>query len=484
VLKAHQIGSEIRGYDLRSSESNTLDPLYLKNCDSYESRLKTLGRSISGEEENSSKLRRQLSPPIEDEFRLHNSLSSYSGSALSNKSSLNDSGVVGDQELDSVSQARLRALQHQHNQELTSDGIINCQGGANGNGGRPCNIDIPCVVSIEQEEDRNCAGCRKCCLCYTSWLKFQNFLFKLTHDMLFESAVTICIILNTAFLAVEHHGMSDELKHVLEIGNKVFTTFFTTEAALKLVALSKEYFDSGWNCFDLVIVVASLVDIFAENLNGISVLRGMRLMRVLKLAQSWTTMKVLLSIIISTLGALGNLTFLLIIVIYIFAVLGMQLFGKTYTDENFYPDKVPRWNFTDFFHSFMMIFRILCGEWIEPLWDCMRAEGKVGVAESCLAIFLPALVMGNFMVLNLFLALLLNSFNCEELKSRKEEVRGENTSIVTKKLNKLKEIVSSKKKKAFEATASKFTSNGSVNGLRNTASDAELQSKVGGELEH
>jgi hypothetical protein len=65
-------------------------------------------------------------------------------------------------------------------------------------------------------------------------------------------------------------------------------------------------------------------------------------MRVLKLAQSWTTMKVLLSIIISTLGALGNLTFLLIIVIYIFAVLGMQLFAKTYTEENFAPDRVPR----------------------------------------------------------------------------------------------------------------------------------------------
>ena len=65
-------------------------------------------------------------------------------------------------------------------------------------------------------------------------------------------------------------------------------------------------------------------------------------MRVLKLAQSWTTMKVLLSIIISTLGALGNLTFILLIVIYIFAVLGMQLFGKDYTQENFYPDPIPR----------------------------------------------------------------------------------------------------------------------------------------------
>ena len=75
--------------------------------------------------------------------------------------------------------------------------------------------------------------------------------------------------------------MSNELKHILEIGNKVFTTFFTTEAVLKLLALSKEYFYSGWNVFDLVIVLASLVDLFAESINGISVLRGMRLVRKL-----------------------------------------------------------------------------------------------------------------------------------------------------------------------------------------------------------
>lgn len=93
-------------------------------------------------------------------------------------------------------------------------------------------------------------------------------------------------------------------------------------------------------------------------------------------------MKVLLSIIISTIGALGNLTFVLVIVIYIFAVIGMQLFSKDYTAEKFYPEEVPRWNFTDFFHSFMMIFRILCGEWIEPLWDCMRAE-STEVKNDC-----------------------------------------------------------------------------------------------------
>ena len=57
----------------------------------------------------------------------------------------------------------------------------------------------------------------------------------------------------------------------------MFTSFFTLEAVLKLLALSKEYFDSGWNIFDLVIVIASLVDLSVESVNGISVLRGMRL---------------------------------------------------------------------------------------------------------------------------------------------------------------------------------------------------------------
>ncbi|XP_063905113.1 sodium channel protein 60E isoform X3 [Zophobas morio] len=277
------------------------------------------------------------------------------------------------------------------------------------------------VVIDDQIPDRNCNGCEQCCVDYDGWLQFQQALYRIVRDPLFELAITVCIVLNTMFLAMEHHGMSEEMLKALDIGNKVFTSIFTFECCLKLMALSKEFFYCGWNIFDLIIVSASVLDLIFELVDGLSVLRGLRLLRVLKLAQSWITMKVLLSIIISTIGALGNLTFVLVIVIYIFAVIGMQLFSKDYTQDKFYPDPVPRWNFTDFFHSFMMIFRILCGEWIEPLWDCMRAESTEGPG-TCLAIFLPTLVMGNFMVLNLFLALLLNSFNSEELKTRKEEV--------------------------------------------------------------
>ncbi|XP_032306804.1 sodium channel protein 60E isoform X3 [Drosophila ananassae] len=348
---------------------------------------------------------------------------SSNSSGVNRESSQDDSGVVDDHE----EQDTANELGHVSTVELALSPrevrLIKC----NGNIARIKNHNVYAlhqefsseVVVIDDLPDRNCDRCVHCCTDYESWLQFQNCLYKVVRDPLFELAITLCIVLNTAFLAMEHHGMSESFRNALDVGNKVFTSIFTFECIVKLMALSKDFFLCGWNIFDLLIVTASLLDIIFELVDGLSVLRGLRLLRVLKLAQSWTTMKVLLSIIISTIGALGNLTLILVIVIYIFAVIGMQLFSKDYTPEKFDPDPVPRWNFNDFFHSFMMIFRILCGEWIEPLWDCMRAEEEQG-ASTCFAIFLPTLVMGNFMVLNLFLALLLNSFNSEELKSKKE----------------------------------------------------------------
>lgn len=53
------------------------------------------------------------------------------------------------------------------------------------------------------------------------WLRIQNCFYKVVRDPLFELLIMVCIILNTMFLAVEHHGMSMELKRVLDIGNKV-----------------------------------------------------------------------------------------------------------------------------------------------------------------------------------------------------------------------------------------------------------------------
>lgn len=148
-------------------------------------------------------------------------------------------------------------------------------------------------------------------------------------------------------------------------------------------------------------------------------------LRVLKLAQSWKTMGDLLNTIGSSVGAVGNITVILAIIVYMFAVVGMQLFQKAYEDPTvFKGGEIPRWNFSDFGHSFMVIFRILCGKWIEPLWWTMRAT-----SPAAIFFILPAFVIGNFVILNLFLALLLNSFSAgedeqpedEEEKKRREE---------------------------------------------------------------
>ena len=162
------------------------------------------------------------------------------------------------------------------------------------------------------------------------------------------------------------------------------------------------------NDFDFFIVVLSIVEFLAEGAKGLSVLRSFRLLRVFKLAKSWKSLNDILTIMMNTVGALSNLTFVLCIIIFIFAVMGMQLFGKDYESNVCEWDgcAMPRWNFTDFMHSFMIVFRVLCGEWIESMWDCIFVSGK-----ACIPYFMATVLVGNLVILNLFLALLLSSFS-------------------------------------------------------------------------
>ncbi|XP_055302524.1 sodium channel protein para isoform X13 [Sitodiplosis mosellana] len=251
--------------------------------------------------------------------------------------------------------------------------------------------------------------------CCEPWLKFQSWISLIVFDPFVELFITLCIVVNTLFMALDHHDMDREMEKILKSGNYFFTATFAIEATMKLCAMSpKFYFQVGWNIFDFIIVALSLVELGLEGVQGLSVLRSFRLLRVFKLAKSWPTLNLLISIMGRTMGALGNLTFVLCIIIFIFAVMGMQLFGKNYVDRVFlFPDgEMPRWNFTDFMHSFMIVFRVLCGEWIESMWDCMLV-GDV----SCIPFFLATVVIGNLVVLNLFLALLLSNFGSSSLSA-------------------------------------------------------------------
>uniref|UniRef100_A0A8C8JTS6 Sodium channel protein n=1 Tax=Oncorhynchus tshawytscha TaxID=74940 RepID=A0A8C8JTS6_ONCTS len=265
--------------------------------------------------------------------------------------------------------------------------------------------------------------------CCPIWLKIKEIVNLIVMDPFVDLAITVCIVLNTLFMAMEHYPMTPHFEEVLFVGNLVFTGIFAVEMFAKLVAMDPYYyFQEGWNCFDGFIVTLSLVELALADVEGLSVLRSFRLLRVFKLAKSWPTLNMLIKIIGNSVGALGNLTLVLALIVFIFAVVGMQLFGKNYKDcvcKIALDCQLPRWHMHDFFHSFLMVFRVLCGEWIETMWDCMEVAGQ----GMCLIVFMMVMVIGNLVVLNLFLALLLSSFSADNLAATDDDGEMNNLQI-------------------------------------------------------
>ncbi|CAB4059329.1 Sodium channel protein type 2 subunit alpha,Sodium channel protein type 10 subunit alpha,Sodium channel protein type 4 subunit alpha B,Sodium channel protein type 9 subunit alpha,Sodium channel protein type 1 subunit alpha,Sodium channel protein type 8 subunit alpha,Sodium channel protein 60E,Sodium channel protein,Sodium channel protein 1 brain,Sodium channel protein para,Sodium channel protein PaFPC1,Sodium channel protein type 11 subunit alpha,Sodium channel protein type 4 subunit alpha,Sodium channel p len=224
-----------------------------------------------------------------------------------------------------------------------------------------------------------------CCWAYVKLTEYLSFII---FDPFVDLFITLCILVNTFFMGLDHHDMDPDIHKTLQNGNYVsnfvynkekaskgkgrelkyariwqgfFTATFAIESCIKLMAMSpKYYFLEGWNIFDFIIVSLSLIELGLVNVSGLTVLRTFRLLRVFKLAKSWPTLNLLISIMGKNL-------------------MGMQLFGKSYVDNiDRFPNKsLPRWNFVDFMHSFMIVFRVLCGEWIESMWDCMWIASKL-----------------------------------------------------------------------------------------------------------
>ncbi|XP_041736791.1 sodium channel protein type 4 subunit alpha B isoform X2 [Coregonus clupeaformis] len=270
--------------------------------------------------------------------------------------------------------------------------------------------------------------------CCVPWVTFKKWMYFIVNDPFVDLGITICVVLNTIFMAMEHYPMTAEFEDVLSVANLVFTGIFTAEMVLKLIAMDPYYyFQVRQNIFDSIIVTISLVELCLADIEGLSVLRSFRLMRVFKLTKSWPTLNMLIKIIGNSMGALGNLTLVLAIIVFIFSVVGMQLFGKSYKE---YVCKIssncelPRWHMHDFFHAFLIIFRVLCGEWIETMWECMEVAGQ----GMCLVVFMMVMVIGKLVVLNLFLALLLSSFSGDNLAAPEEDREMNNLQIAISRI--------------------------------------------------
>ncbi|XP_054864565.1 sodium channel protein type 4 subunit alpha B-like isoform X2 [Amphiprion ocellaris] len=263
-----------------------------------------------------------------------------------------------------------------------------------------------------------------CCGCWR-WIKQRCYTFIM--NPCFDLGIVLCLVLNTVFMAMEHYPMTPSMEEHLSISELVFTFIFTAEMILKLVALGcSGYFKVSWHIFDFILVVGSLLELGLSDVEGFTV--KFRTLRVVRLARWWPSFHMFLKMIQSS---VGNVALVLLFLLFLSVVVGMQLFQRDYKDQvcRIAMDcELPRWHMHDFFHTLMVIFRVLCGEWVEILWDCMEVSGQA----TCLVFFMTVMVIGHLLVLVLFLNLLIKSFSLEKLSSPEEKGRNNLQTAITK----------------------------------------------------
>lgn len=236
--------------------------------------------------------------------------------------------------------------------------------------------------------------------------------FVVTHKRMTYAIVTL-ILLNSALMASEMYEQSERLGDVQYWGNVVFTVLFTLEMIMSMIGLGlKGYFSDGFNCFDCVVVILSLVELGAQiatqSREGgmFSILRGFRLLRIFKLVKSWTSLQNILHTVISSLPSVANLAVLAMLFLFIYALIGKQFFHGELIDPD--TGEASRYHFNGFWRSLITMFIVLTGEnwnWVMRI----VIENNPDQYYTAIIFFISAILVGNFMLLNLFLAILLKN---------------------------------------------------------------------------
>ncbi|XP_036828421.1 voltage-dependent T-type calcium channel subunit alpha-1H, partial [Oncorhynchus mykiss] len=255
--------------------------------------------------------------------------------------------------------------------------------------------------------------------------------------------ITVIIATNVLTMSMEHYNQPQYLEEGLKYCNYVFTLVFVIETVLKLIAFGlRRFFKERWNQLDLAIVLLSVMGITLEeiDLNAslpinptiIRIMRVLRIARVLKLLKMATGMRALLDTVVQALPQVGNLGLLFMLLFFIYAALGVELFGKLECSEENPCEGLSRHaTFQNFGMAFLTLFRVSTGDnWNgimkDTLRDC-RPEDR-----SCLSYlplvspvyFVTFVLTAQFVLVNVVVAVLMKHLE-ESNKEAQEEAEEE-----------------------------------------------------------
>uniref|UniRef100_A0A8C7TS84 Voltage-dependent N-type calcium channel subunit alpha n=1 Tax=Oncorhynchus mykiss TaxID=8022 RepID=A0A8C7TS84_ONCMY len=252
---------------------------------------------------------------------------------------------------------------------------------------------------------------------------FQYRMWKFVVSPPFEYSIMIMIALNTVVLMMKFHGAPDFYEAMLKHFNIVFTALFSLECILKIIAFGPlNYLKDAWNVFDFVTVLGSITDIVVTEINdrllNLSFLRLFRAARLIKLLRQGYTIRILLWTFVQSFKALPYVCLLIAMLFFIYAIIGMQVFGNIELNED--TAITHHNNFRTFLQALMLLFRSATGEaWHEIMLSCLSHRacdersgnlGKECGSDFAYFYFVSFIFLCSFLMLNLFVAVIMDNF--------------------------------------------------------------------------
>ncbi|XP_004859775.1 voltage-dependent T-type calcium channel subunit alpha-1G isoform X29 [Heterocephalus glaber] len=271
---------------------------------------------------------------------------------------------------------------------------------------------------------------------YSDYSRFRLLVHHMCTSHYLDLFITGVIGLNVVTMAMEHYQQPQILDEALKICNYIFTVIFVLESVFKLVAFGfRRFFQDRWNQLDLAIVLLSIMGITLEEIEVnaslpinptiIRIMRVLRIARVLKLLKMAVGMRALLDTVMQALPQVGNLGLLFMLLFFIFAALGVELFGDLECDETHPCEGLGRHaTFRNFGMAFLTLFRVSTGDnWNGIMKDTLRDCDQESTCYNTVIspiYFVSFVLTAQFVLVNVVIAVLMKHLE-ESNKEAKEE---------------------------------------------------------------
>lgn len=240
------------------------------------------------------------------------------------------------------------------------------------------------------------------------WMRVKTR--EIVESKYFMRGILASILINTLSMGIEFHGQPQELTDAIEVSNLIFSSIFALEMVMKLAAYGLfGYIKNGFNVFDGIIVIVSVIEVMQQGSGGLSVLRTFRLLRILKLVRFMPALRRQLLVMLRTMDNVATFFSLLALFIFIFSVLGMHLFGCKFCEEIGEETVCDRKNFDSLLWAIVTVFQILTQE----DWNIVLYNGMYKTSPWAALYFIALMTFGNYVLFNLLVAILVEGFSAE-----------------------------------------------------------------------